>query len=62
MPSWIWSMDLADGAGNGRVRKPRIRAIKTLRNLSQILNPMEPGLNVAANAEHRRPWAGGELD
>jgi hypothetical protein len=28
-------MDLAAGDGNGRVRKPRIRAIKTLQNLSQ---------------------------
>ncbi len=28
-------MDLAAGDGNGRVRKPRIRAMKTLRNLSQ---------------------------
>ena len=25
-----WSMDLADGAGNGRVRKLRIRAIQDL--------------------------------
>ena len=32
-----WSMDLADGAGNGRVRKPGIKAVKTLRNLSQAL-------------------------
>ena len=30
-----WSMDLADGAGNGGVRKPGIRAMKALRNLSQ---------------------------
>ncbi len=28
-------MDLTDGAGNGRVRKPRIRVTKALRNLSQ---------------------------
>ena len=34
-----WSMDLADGAGNGRVGKPMIRAIKTLRNLSQVHTP-----------------------
>ena len=26
-----WSMDLTDGAGNGRVRKPRIRVTKALR-------------------------------
>ena len=30
-----WSMDLTDGAGTGRVRKPRIRVTKALRNLSQ---------------------------
>ena len=30
-----WGMDLADGAGNGRARKPRIRDVKTLQNLSQ---------------------------
>ena len=30
-----WRIDFADGAGNGRVRKPGIRAVKTLRNLSQ---------------------------
>jgi hypothetical protein len=30
-----WSVDLADGAGNGSVRKPRIRAMKALQNLSQ---------------------------
>ena len=28
-------LDLADGAGNGRVRKPTIRTIKTSQNLSQ---------------------------
>ena len=31
------SVDLADGAGNGSVRKPRIRAMKSLQNLSQAL-------------------------
>ena len=30
-----WRIDFADGAGNGRVRKPGIRAVKTLRNLPQ---------------------------
>ena len=32
-----WSMDMADGAGNGRVRKPRIRTKNALQNLSQAL-------------------------
>ena len=35
-----WSVDLADGAGNGSVRKPRIRAMKSLQNLSQTLHSM----------------------
>ncbi len=30
-----WRIDFADGAGNGRVRKPGVRTIKNLRNLSQ---------------------------
>ena len=33
-----WSMNLADGTGNGRVRKPRIWAVKTLQNPSQVRN------------------------
>ena len=32
-----WSMDVADGAGNGRVRMPGIRAMKILQNLSQAM-------------------------
>ena len=31
-----WSMDLTGGAVNGRVRKPSLRAMKTLQNLSQV--------------------------
>ena len=33
-----WPMDVADSAGNGRVRKPGIGAVKTLQNPSQALD------------------------
>ena len=33
-----WSMDLADGAGNGRVRKPRLRTMQDLAE--SVTGPM----------------------
>ena len=42
-------MDLTDGAGNGRVRKPRIRVTKALRNLSQA--SVTQGLLVFRNSD-----------
>ena len=35
---------MADGAGNGRIRKPRIRAMKSLQNLSQAPPDAGPAL------------------
>ena len=35
MDTMDWSVDVAPGTGNGRVRMPGIRAMKALQNLSQ---------------------------
>ncbi len=39
-----WSMALADDAGNGRVRKPTIGAMKAVRHLSQALGYTSPAI------------------
>ena len=52
-----WSMDLADGAGNGKVRKPGIRAMETLRKRSQALGYTSPafGLTPPAHGNTMNP-------
>ena len=49
-----WSMDLADGIGNGRVRKPRIRVTKTLQNLPQAPRQSSSGEDIGRGKLLRR--------
>ena len=49
-----WSMDLADGIGNGRVRKPRIRVTKTLQNLPQTPRQSSSGEDIGRGKLLRR--------